>query len=516
MFKPLQFDAATEARVRFVEETDPANMVPATLALLRSGTTPRQMLTASSLAVVRSTELPAQHHGGPVHPISGVHACDAISRRLGGELGLLPILQHAVVCNHHVHTPSMGPYLMPVIEPMQGSARSVSSFHISEAEMNEGYEARKREAETVAGTRAALHRSLRALEGPAAERYFLWLLERLPHDEVIDLLLPLAIRRNHWDDHNFVYPVFTARALDAIGWEWGSVLFRPAVRYQARRMNRLTVGKPLDYKWVESLLDEYKLLELDIPEHSSASETDRIGELGRRLGRVKHYFDTIEPMAQALATGMSLEGVGEALSIGAATAYLSSSYGNPLDAHMHTGTNNRRYLLRQAGVSKRNKIMALLVAFTGPEVVLAERLVNWSDNVEADTTSRLPARSQERLLDAIVESVEATPWLDWRKIGVDRVVAPDHVRDTIALARQYAEKGYDADVYFRRMGEIACRDDFTEMHAVKHFQAIVDEYYTTRPPFRWVHLVSAAKSAAVIHLGREQSVYKQARPLLAA
>ena len=37
--------------------------------------------------------------------------------------------------------------------------------------------------------------------------------------------------------------------------------------------------------------------------------------------------------------------------------------------------------------------------------------------------------------------------------------APDSVKHTVALARQYAELGYDAGKYFERFAEIACRDD---------------------------------------------------------
>ena len=96
------------------------------------------------------------------------------------------------------------------------------------------------------------------------------------------------------------------------------------------------------------------------------------------------------------------------------------------------------------------------------------------------------------------------------------MVAPDEVKETVALARQYAELGYDAGVYFERLAEISCRDDFTEMHALKHFQAIVDEYYATREPFRWAHLVAAAKSAAIIHVGREHSIYQHTKELLVA
>ena len=106
--------------------------------------------------------------------------------------------------------------------------------------------------------------------------------------------------------------------------------------------------------------------------------------------------------------------------------------------------------------------------------------------------------------------------MDWRAIGVDNVVAPDEVKETVALARQYADRGYDTDAYFERLAEISCRDDFTEMHSLKHFQAIKDEYHATREPYRWVHLVSAAKSAAVTHVGKEHSIYHQAKELLVA
>ena len=120
------------------------------------------------------------------------------------------------------------------------------------------------------------------------------------------------------------------------------------------------------------------------------------------------------------------------------------------------------------------------------------------------------------MLDALTESIEAQPWIDWRTIGVSNVVAPDEVKRSLALARQYADLGYSPDAYFERLAEISCRDDFTEMHAVKHFQAIAEEYYTTRPSLRWVHMVSAAKSAAVVHVGREHRIYQEARELLAA
>lgn len=516
MFQPVQFRREVEARVRWVEETDPVEIVEATYRELASGTPPTDLLTASTLAVVRSTELPPQHHGGPVHPVCGVHAVHHVAERLPGETGFLPIIQHVALANNHVHSPQMGPYLMPAMEPLEGTPGEIGSYHISDAELTEGLSERTQQATSgIGATKGAFHKSLRALAGPAAEHYYLWLLERLSPGEALDQLLPLAIARNGLDDHNFLFPVYSARALDCIGWEWAVVVMRPPVRYQARRASRL-IRNGYDFGAIEALLDEYKLVEIDIPEHGNPGETERIGELGLAMGRSRNYLDNIEPLAQALADGLSLEGAGEALSVGAAAAYISTSYGNPMDSHLHTGTNNRRYLLRMPGVSRQNRILGLLTGFTGPEVLLAERLLNWGDNVDGDVTAPLPDRDQDSLLDAVAGSIEAQPWLDWREIGVAATVAPDSVRETVALARQYAEKGYDAEAYFERLGEIACRDDFTEMHALKHFQAIVDEYYATRAPYRWLHMAAAAKSAAIIHLGREHRIYEQAKELLAA
>ena len=517
MFKPIQFGPEVEQLVRFVEETDPALIVEATLAKLRDGTTADALITANALAIVRSTDLPPNHHGGPVHPISGVHAVSNVNRRLPGELSFLPVIQHTTLCNNHCHSLLMGPYLMTEIKPREGSVRDIETYHISDVALNAVNRYETQSTDSVATTKAALQKSLLAMQPSAAEHYFLWLLERLPKGESLDLLLPLAISRNNLDDHNFIYPVYTARALECIGWEWAGVLFRPVIRYQARQPAPIPVDfNYIAFESIEAVFDDYKLLERDIPLRSSGQETEQIGKLGKRIGACRSYRETIEPIAQALADGLSLEGAGEALSVGAATAYLSTSYGNPMDSHSHTGVNNRRYLLTLEGVGLRNKLLGLLTGLTGPEVLLAEPRINWSGNVEDDVTANLPERTQAALLDALTESIERQPWLDWRAIGVDNVVAPDEVRETVAFGRQYAELGYDPGVYFERLAEISCRDDFTEMHSLKHFQAIVDEYYTTREPYRWLHLVSAAKSAAVTHVGKEHQVYRQAKELLAA
>lgn len=507
MFKPIRFPAETEDLVRFVEETDPAGIIEATLAKLREGTTPKELLTAGALAVVRSTELPPEHHGGPVHPVCGIHGVYHTSQRLSGELAYMPIVQHVVLCSNHVHSPQMGPFIMPEISALEGTAEEVGSYHLGGAIFPAG------DGNGRDDTEEAFLKSIRVRKPSAAEQYYLWLMEKLSPGEVLDLILPAAISRNTMDDHYFLYPMFTLRALDVIGWEWAPVLMRPVVRYQARNPYALHKDENLEFGTVEGLLDKYRLLEREIPVDTNQQETEAIGELAGRIGSCHDYYDTLEPIAEALANGLSLEGAGEALSIGASIAYLNSSYGNPMDSHLHTGANARRYLLGMEGVSLRNKLLALFTGITGPECITGSKK-SWGQSTDPEIPAALPEQSQDTLLGAIIESIESQPSADWRAVGLDNLIAPSEARETIALARQYADLGYDPEALFVGLAELICRDDFTELHALKHHQAIVDEFYSTREPLRWVHLVSAAKSAAVIHGGREQSIYNQTLELL--
>jgi len=74
-----------EPLVQFIEETDPGQILEATLGKLRSGMPVKKLLTASALAVTRSSDLPPGHHGGPLHPLVGLHALHHTVERVSGE-----------------------------------------------------------------------------------------------------------------------------------------------------------------------------------------------------------------------------------------------------------------------------------------------------------------------------------------------------------------------------------------------------------------------------------------------
>src|SRR5215467_7305054 len=226
MPKRVQFADEIEPLVQFIEDTDPSEIVPNALAKLQAGVSTQAMLTASALAVTRSSDLPPGHHGGPLHPLVALHALHHLVERLEGENRFLPVLQHVALANKHIHHPAMGPYMLPAFEPVDVGG--------------------------VEATKDAFFAAVNRGEYNAADHYFLWLWDNMPPVEALDILLTVAIPKNVLDDHYFIFPAFTFRAVEWLGQEYLPVLMRPAVRYVARFP--LSPGVPE----IEALLDEYQ------------------------------------------------------------------------------------------------------------------------------------------------------------------------------------------------------------------------------------------------------------------
>ena len=484
MAERVRFSDAIEPLIQFIEETPRDEILDRTLDKLRAGIPPDTMLTASALAVTRSSDLPPGHHGGPLHPIAGLHAVSKLIGRLQGEQRFLPVLQHVALSNKHIHDPVTAPFSLLEFAPLDAGG--------------------------VEATKAAFLNSADRGESNKADHYFQWLWKHVPPIEAFDLLLTVAIPKNVLDDHYFIFPAFTWRALEAIGWEYLPVLMRPAVRYVARFPTQRNVLE------VDALIEEHGLLDRVLRQRSGEDETAAIGRIGEAIGRCDVYAEIPALLAKALAEGLSLEGAGEALSIGAAGLFLRSLTGNPMDVHLHTSANVRRYLLRLDGLSLRNKLLILLLWHSGPEVRSTQHRMEPPPQPDPAAVAALPPRTQEALLEAITESIYHQPPTDWSKVtNLGTMRAVPEVKETVNLAQQYVDAGYAAEALMRRLGEIVCHDSFTEMHAFKHHQAVVEEFYATREPWRWMHLVAAAQAAA-ISFGKNMEIYEEALDLLHA
>lgn len=499
MAAAVELPESMEAAVRFVEATPPARIVEETIARLDAGGAASDLLAASALAVSRSTELPADHHGGPVHPVSGVHAIHHTGSWLTGDWSKMPVVHSVALANRHVHSPDMGPAIMASLSP--------DSPKGSREERLE-----------------AFRHAIRSLEPLLAQRLFLGLYETHRPGEILDAMLESALRRNGLDDHYFLYTVHAVRALHCIGWRWAPVVLRPVIRYLSTNMR--TIADPgagfthefvegnlaayKEYERFEGLVDEYRLLERVTRLESGDDEDAAVGALGERIGTDTAFAEIPDVVAEALAGGLSLAATAEAMSYGAALLHLRTDYGNPFDVHLHTGINTRRYLLGVSEVSLRNKLLGLLGWSNGSEVRLCEPRVSWPPRFDGAVAGQLDQRD---LLHAIERSItERTP--PDRSVSVEQLYCGEEVKKTLALAQAYADAGHDPGALFQRLGELVCRDDSSEMHAFKHLQAAREEYETTREPYRRAHLVSAAKMAWCT-FGFDQEVYRQAQRHLA-
>src|SRR3984893_17223690 len=207
---PLQFSDAIEPLVQFIEETPPHEILDGTLEKLRAGVPIQTMLTASALAVTRSTEMPPGHHGGPLHPLAGLYAVSKLIERLEGEEKFVPVLQHVALSNKHIHHPAMGPYQLLDFKPVDAGG--------------------------VEATKAAFLTPCNRGESNNADHLFQWLWQNIPHIEAFDLLMSVAIPKNNIEDHYFVFPGYTWRSLETgvLDQQYLPVLMRPSVRYAAR------------------------------------------------------------------------------------------------------------------------------------------------------------------------------------------------------------------------------------------------------------------------------------------
>ena len=487
----VQYSDAIEPLVQFIEDTPPSEILDRTLDKLRAGVPTQTMLTASALAVTRSTEMPPGHHGGPLHPLAGLYAVSKTVERLEGEERFLPVLQHVALTNKHIHHPAMGPYALPEFAP-----------------------------EDAGGVEAAKEAFLKAVgrgEWNKADHLFLWLWDNAPRIESFDLLLGVAIPKNFHDDHYFMFPGTVWRAFETgvLDKDLFPVVMRPVVRFVTRSPVAPNNPMPSPLPQIEALIEEHQLLGRILRQRSGEDEVAAIGELGEAIAAVDVFADIPVLMAKALAGGLSLEGAGEALSIGAAGLFLRSLGGNPMDVHLHTSVNLRRFLLRQDGISLKNKLMLLLTWQSGPEIRSTATRMEPYPQPDMEAVAALPPRSQEELLDAIRHSIYSQPPIDVSSVNLGTLRAVPEVKETVNLATQYMKAGYDPQAFIARLAEIVCHDNFTEMHAFKHHQSIVEEYHATHEPWRWMHLVCGAQAAA-ISFGKSMTVYEEYLELLHA
>src|ERR1700689_267255 len=359
MHARVQYPEHIEPLVQFIEDTPRSEILDRTLEKLRAGIPIETMLTASALAVTRSSDLPPGHHGGPLHPVAGLYPLWKLVQRLEGDDKFLPVLQHVALANKHVHDPVTAPFAPLDFAPIDadGVAQSKAEFLAGDGQ---GTMAKGTGLE---GAKDAFMKAVSRGETNKADHLFLWIWDNMSPMEAFDLLMTVAIPKNGLDDHYFMYPATAWRALETFfDKQYLKVLMRPVVRYVTR------FPTTRSYPEIDRMIEEHGLLGRILRQRTGDDETPAVGRLGEAIRDCDDFNEIPRMMAQALVDGLSMEGAGEALSIGAAGLFLRSLTGNPMDVHLHTSVNIRRWLLKLDGLSMNSKLYILLTWHMGPEI----------------------------------------------------------------------------------------------------------------------------------------------------
>lgn len=332
------------------------------------------------------------------------------------------------------------------------------------------------EEATVENVGIAIRDACRAPDLDRAEKLFAPL-ANAPLEAAFNALQPVMM-----DDinvHRFVFAHRTHGLAQLLGTQHAYTILRQCVRFCTTHEQGRIQGKHPESPIrtvLPRLLDQYKLAGKR-PGTLDSGDT-LVEELANTIynGPPERSADAV---AAALADGLSLEFVGEAISLASNLLVLRQgpdrwrTHGDSAGVHSSDATNAWRNMARIA--QPLHAISGLIVAayhvashghFDSGSYPLAEHL------------AKLQAHDPDGLLAEAEDAVQQN----------------DQGRAAAAIAR-YAELGQSPQLVYERLLKYTISED-GRLHGEKYYQTVQEEFLTTRPAFRWRHVVGLARVTA--------------------
>jgi hypothetical protein len=308
--------------------------------------------------------------------------------------------------------------------------------------------------------------------------------------------------------HRTVLPYRAWEMIDLVGTEYASILLRQSLRYCLDAENQRQAGWSAHGKVLATLLESHHLLGRE--PGTKKGDDAFIEDLSRTIFQSSPE-EAAGAVASALAEGFLPSIIGEALSLAASEIVLrdpgripawefpgkvvGSVHGDSIGVHASDSANAWRNLARVS--SGRNTYACLIL---GAWQVARDRGAR-SGLIDAEP---VPSKRQ---LSAIKNSEEAV-LLD----QLDEAVQDNMQAHAAAIVRRYADLGLPEGPVFDRLLRYAISEDGA-LHAEKYFQTVRDDFYSTRPAFRWHHLIALARVTASEY-GYAAAGQEEARALL--
>jgi hypothetical protein len=332
------------------------------------------------------------------------------------------------------------------------------------------------EEATVENRALAIRDACRTADVESAERLFAPLADS-PIDEAFNALQPVT--QDEINVHRFVFTHRTHELARLLGKQYAYTILRQCVRFSCEHEQGRINGKHPESPiraLMPKLLDQHKLAGKQ-PGSRDPGDT-AIEELGRTIyaGPPER---AAEAAAAALSDGLSLEAVGEAISLASNLLVLRQgpdkwrAHGDSPGVHSSDATNAWRNMARLAQP---------LHAMSGMIVAAYHSAAHTPFKTEAYPTA------------VHREAIKATEAAALLAEAEGAVRHNDQGRAAAAIAI-YGERGYPVEAVYNSMLKYTISED-GRLHGEKYFQTVQEEYRTTRPAFRWRQIVGLARVTA--------------------
>jgi hypothetical protein len=451
---------ALEPLVTLMEETSADRLLPIVVERMKSGTDLREFVSAAALANARA--FGGQDYDG-YHALMALLPSYQMSRELPEAERALPVLK--VIYRNTNHIQGVG-------------ARSHEAIHALEAA-------------PPAGARPGaegLREAERKQDMDGAERIFAAMAAG-PLDDAYNNLQYLV--QDNTNVHRVVLAWRAWAMLDLTGKEHAHTLLRQSVRFcvdEEANLRKYGSAEPLR-ALLPRLLDDRRLMSL---------ATDKREPDDAWIERMAHtiYASSREKaaseVAAALADGIAIEGVGEAISLAANQLVLhdpgraradsdakpkGSVHGASVGVHASDSANAWRNIARVA--NRRNALASMIVG--------AYHTAGQAGSLNAEPYPLAEHREKVRDVapDALLAEAESA------------IKANDQAR-ACALVDRYGELGRPARPAFDLLLRYAISEDGA-LHAEKYYRTVSEEFAATRPAYRWRHLAALARVTASEH-----------------
>ena len=339
------------------------------------------------------------------------------------------------------------------------------------------------EADTTESERQ-LRSDVRFGEWLRADHRFVGLAEILPREEFIDLALDIGLEGMITDDHTFITTALSLDMMELTGWDRGLAMLRATLRYSC------TFPRDLQpYAEASDLVTRHDLHRcmhsgpVDVDLSQSLRQSLFASEPGDRPGIVVSALLSENPTVETLMSALSLAACDMYLRVDPVPHDAFDAVSREV-APIHLGTTlnvirtnlHRMSLQTQA----RAVLMGAFLLRRGPSVL--------NENFEFIPFSASQIYPSEIDISELSGESDA----DLIAILEDSLFQHDGRTATAAVAQLGRNRVNPEDV-ISLLTRVACTDDGTLMHNVKHLHACIEEFRWSSHPDKWNYLVAASK-----------------------